>query len=555
MHHNTALRLPLAFDPERLRRDLAICEAEHWAQHFNQRDYAGEWTGIALRSATGQAADIHATPAHSSAYVDTPLLARCDYFRAILEDFHCEKETARLLSLTPGSEIKEHRDLGLGYPHGTFRLHIPIETDEGVRFRVAGHDLPMQAGECWYADFDQPHSVLHQGERRRVHLVFDCQRNAWSDELFSRAGYRFETEKNAARYDTGTLAQIIAELEKMDTDAARALIAQLHTNASAAPVPNDWSEWIPSRITATPDGPQVQWTYLNGKKFVEPFFENTLAKCRSNAHNAGLLRPSGSLEFLLEASQKIEFVAPTAFIFHVSRCGSTLLSQLLSLDDSNIVAAEVPLFDEILKMPFGKFEQTDSDQSEALLAAAIRFLGQKRSGRETRFFVKLDSWHLFFYPIFRKKYPETPFFLLTRRPDEVLRSHQKQRGLQAIPGYLDAPMFAPDAPPDADNGWEHYFCQVLARYYAAMEQIVAQDTNAQLMDYAEGPSQLLQQLAAHTGWNWDADLSARIAERSQYHAKHPHEIFQEQPVEMADAPALAAAFEAYRRLKRAGLKI
>jgi hypothetical protein len=554
MYHNTALKLPLAFDPERLRHDLAICEAEHWAKHFNQRDYAGEWTGIALRSTTGQAADIYANPAHLSGYVDTPLLARCAYFREILEAFHCEKETARLLSLAPGSEIKEHRDLGLGYPHGAFRLHIPIETDEGVRFRVAGQDLPMQAGECWYADFDRPHSVLHRGERRRVHLVFDCQRNTWSDELFLRAGYRFETEKNAEQYDAGTLAKVIAELEKMDTDAARALIAQLRVSPPPPPALNDSSEWIPSQIVSNPDGPCVQWTYLNGKKFTEPFFQDTLAKCRSHAQKAGLQPPDSSLEFLLEASRKIEFVAPTAFIFHVSRCGSTLLSQLLGLDDSHIVAAEVPLFDEILKMPFGKFEQAHAAQSEELLAAAIRFLGQKRSGRETRFFVKLDSWHLFFYSILRKIYPETPFFLLSRRPDEVLRSHQKQRGLQTIPGYLDAQMFAPDAPPDATSGWEVYFCQVLARYYAAMERIATQDANAHWVDYAEGGLHLLRRLAEHAGWEWDADLGARIAERSQYHAKHPHEIFQEPPVEMADLPALAAASEAYQRLRKMNLK-
>lgn len=223
---NRFFKLPLALDVSRLRQDLAICEAERWAQHFNTRDYDGEWTGIALRSVSGGSNDIYAHSETPGIFTNTPLLEKCVYFKAILSQLACDIETVRLLALSPGSQIKTHRDPGLGYSHGAFRLHLPIYTDDQVLFRVDGCDLQMQVGECWYADFDLPHSVEHKGTERRIHLVIDGRRNAWSDAWFGSAGYDFEAERRASQPDPETLERIIAQLSLMDTDTARALIAQ-----------------------------------------------------------------------------------------------------------------------------------------------------------------------------------------------------------------------------------------------------------------------------------------------------------------------------------------
>ncbi len=41
----------------------------------------------------------------------------------------------------------------------------------------------------------------------------------------------------------------------------------------------------------------------------------------------------------------------------------------------------------------------------------------------------------------RKLYPQTPFILLYRQPGEVIRSQQKRRGMQSIPGLLEPEIF------------------------------------------------------------------------------------------------------------------
>jgi len=219
-------RLPFDFDAPPLVRDLRTCEAHAWMPHFNTRDYSGEWSSIALRSASGESADILSHP-EQAGYRDTPLLAACPAFSAVLEKFECEKESVRLLKLAAGAHIKPHRDLHAGYQHGFFRVHIPLETSEHVRFVVGGGLLDMKAGECWYADFSQLHSVENNGSMARVNLVLDCKRNAWSDHLFAQIGYDFAAEARARLPDADTRAKMIAQLATMKTETADRLIRQL----------------------------------------------------------------------------------------------------------------------------------------------------------------------------------------------------------------------------------------------------------------------------------------------------------------------------------------
>jgi hypothetical protein len=226
------LRLPLSFEPGRLVDDMVRCCGAEWTRHVNQRDYSGEWTGIALRSPSGTAGDLMSIPGNAG-YRDTPLLAECRYFAEILDGLACEKETARLLRLAPGAVIHEHTDLGASYADGFFRLHVPITTNDQTRFVVGGEALPMHPGECWYADFTLPHSVRNDGATDRVHLIIDGCRNEWSDRLFEAAGYDFAAEALERQPDQQTRRMIIDELRARGTEIDLQLARQLEDGADA----------------------------------------------------------------------------------------------------------------------------------------------------------------------------------------------------------------------------------------------------------------------------------------------------------------------------------
>ncbi len=187
--------LSLRFDPAHLRADLERLSGESWRAHFVRQNYAGEWSVLPLRSkrgATHPSAMIYADPMCMD-FVDTPLLAACPYFQEVLAAFECPLHSARLMRLTPGSEIKEHSDFDLGAEFGKARLHIPILTSEHVDFYLNGTTVAMSPGESWYLRLSDPHRVVNRGASDRVHLVVDTIVNEWlRGELHAGAGVPLE---------------------------------------------------------------------------------------------------------------------------------------------------------------------------------------------------------------------------------------------------------------------------------------------------------------------------------------------------------------------------
>lgn len=232
-YNNSYFRLPIPAQGDKLLADLDLCLNHSWKQHYNQKDFSGNWQAISLRSQTGNAEDVMAYNSDIS-FKDTSLLKECSYFSGLLGEMPFEKESVRLLRLAAGSLIKEHRDQGLAYRFGCFRLHIPIVTHTQVEFKVGGHHIEMHQAECWYADFDLPHSVHNNSDKDRVHLVIDGKRNAWTDDLFARCGYNFEEEKKALDYSVATKKQMIEQLRTMNTAGAHDLIKKLEAELAAA---------------------------------------------------------------------------------------------------------------------------------------------------------------------------------------------------------------------------------------------------------------------------------------------------------------------------------
>ncbi|MEO7978194.1 aspartyl/asparaginyl beta-hydroxylase domain-containing protein [Flavobacterium sp.] len=218
-------KLPIYFSIEKLQKELAICENDLWTPHFNTNRYEGNWTSVSLRSQSGMVNDI--TSFANTEHKNTSLLDRCSYFKEIMDWFECEKEAVRLLRLGPGSEIKEHFDNDTSYEDGFFRIHIPIITNAEVFFYVDKKLVPMKMGECWYANFQLPHSVENKSSEPRIHLTLDCIRNDWSDKLFEEMGFDIHYCQQEAPYSDEMKQKIIAELSLNPSEAGAKIIADL----------------------------------------------------------------------------------------------------------------------------------------------------------------------------------------------------------------------------------------------------------------------------------------------------------------------------------------
>ena len=306
-------------------------------------------------------------------------------------------------------------------------------------------------------------------------------------------------------------------------------------------------DWIPYRLFEEGGTDYCRWLYLGDEKITEPFFEETIARCRKLPDNSRLIRCVSSVEVLPEWAQQIETVAPTTFIFHISRCGSTLVSQLLDLQPANIVLSEVPFFDELLR---SGNKNNSMPATLPLLKASIEILGARRNETSTNLFIKVDSWHVHFYKQLRELYPQIPFILLYRRPDEVIRSQQKNRGMQAVPGLLEPEIFGFDKNEIIQLGLDEYMARVIESYLQAFLQILKADKLALPVNYNEGAIAIVNKIAAFTGITINEKEIEMMKQRSDFHGKYPGQFFAEIKMKEPVPDYLNRAFELYDEVEK-----
>ncbi|OCX54055.1 hypothetical protein BEL04_07210 [Mucilaginibacter sp. PPCGB 2223] len=241
----------------------------------------------------------------------------------------------------------------------------------------------------------------------------------------------------------------------------------------------------------------------------------------------------------------IDHVSPTSFIFHISRCGSTLLSQLLGLNEESISLSEVPIFDDILRLRY-KLPGITEEYTGELLQAAMKFYGQKRFGTEKNMFIKTDSWHIHFYRELRTLYPDVPFLLLYRAPAEVFESHVKLRGTQTVPGLIEPEVFgfANDGIPD----FHSFPAKVIASYLTAYITVASTDSLSVLLNYNEGMTAIMDKIARVTNIKYDTALRQKMEERTGYHSKYPGTVFSEQR-DMPPPECLWDALDLYNQVE------
>lgn len=226
------LKLPFLFDAGLLRQEVNALSAPVWLPHYQVKHYEGEWSAIPLRSINGNANDIIIAPGSNPDYQDTVFLQNSPYLQRVLKSFHCPLQAVRLLKLNAGSHIKEHRDLELNFESGEIRLHIPVITHSDVEFLLDEERLTLQEGECWYMNFNLPHSIHNRSHINRIHLVIDALVNDWVKAIFADTAVtvKKEIENPLIKNTEAIKKQIIRQLRRMDTDTSNKLADELENN-------------------------------------------------------------------------------------------------------------------------------------------------------------------------------------------------------------------------------------------------------------------------------------------------------------------------------------
>lgn len=106
--------------------------------------------------------------------------------------------------------------------------------------------------------------------------------------------------------------------------------------------------WLPYRYHAK--SRSIHWCLPAGHA-TEPFQDETISRYRQTVLLNQFITPKTSLASLDIQAQAVQTITPAGFIFHLSRCGSTLISGCLSELDTSCVFSESPVLTEILLDP------------------------------------------------------------------------------------------------------------------------------------------------------------------------------------------------------------
>lgn len=257
---------------------------------------------------------------------------------------------------------------------------------------------------------------------------------------------------------------------------------------------------------------RLRWCLPDGRA-TEPFHDQYISRCRQQRLLNQLLLPESGLP---EEIAEPDF-QPTGFIFHLSRCGSTLVSGSFAEMQSVQVLSESPLLTDVML-------DAGVDDSLRALIWLQAFGGRSPQVRDQgAVVVKWNAWDIFLWEQIRARFPRVPVLLLVRDPLEILASHSRSPGrhMGCDPALRRLhPVFAEPV----TNGLLHHQIAVLKALMAAFVTVTGAP-NVMVMDYRHLDIAAIQKIAGHFGLHPDEGELAAMVGRMQRHSKIPDQMF------------------------------
>ncbi len=319
-----------------------------------------------------------------------------------------------------------------------------------------------------------------------------------------------------------------------------------------------YAGWVPVGAQVEHDQLIVDLCRLDDRPLVEPFFDDSVAACMRLPFHALFRRRASAAELGAWLGPR-PAVVPAGFVFHMSRCGSTLLSQLLAAVPAHRVVSEAPPIDAALRgggADAGVDEATRGDWLRILLT----MMTQPPPAESWRLFVKFDSWHAQFMPLILRAFPEVPWVFLIRDPVQVLVSHMRRPGAQMVPGMVGFQRLGTDPEPGSGATRESYAARTLGAICQAAEQARALPASRGIVvDYADFPDAIESVILPHFDVAVGAHDRPAVEAALRRDAKNPwFDFTPDLDAKRAETtPAIQAAADrwalpTYRRLRALG---
>ena len=311
--------------------------------------------------------------------------------------------------------------------------------------------------------------------------------------------------------------------------------------------------WIPFALRWEPAGPVIDWCYVGAHRFVEPFFDQAIEQRQRHGDDRDRLRATSAeaLNNLLECRQGLP---PAGFIFHASRCGSTLVAQMLASIPHCRVLSEPAILGTLFRAARREGFCVD-DWHVRSLRGIVAALGMPAEQSERHFFIKFDSAAILTMPLIRRAFPEVPWVFVYREPMEILGAHFLQPVHGLPPGVAQLGLIEGDSSAFEHMPPEEFWTRVLSRRFE--EALEAYEFGkGLLLNYRQLPEAVWQSLLPHFGAACSPEEIVCMRAASRLYAKNPSRAFvpDGELKQRAASPVLRAQAETlvmphYRRLE------
>ena len=187
--------------------------------------------------------------------------------------------------------------------------------------------------------------------------------------------------------------------------------------------------FLPVDAVVVDGRPGLLWLDMTGIDLAEPFFQQTVDRAKKEDRRELFTE----FDVLLQLEKALDSVPPTGFIFHSSRCGSTLVSNACRAIKNTIVLSEPSAIDKLVARfitdaPAGSVKES---LYSVFLRATLHALGQRRTGTEQHLIVKFACCSFAQFERIRRIWPRVPWLFLYRDPIETIVSN-----LTDVPPWL-----------------------------------------------------------------------------------------------------------------------
>jgi hypothetical protein len=244
----------------------------------------------------------------------------------------------------------------------------------------------------------------------------------------------------------------------------------------------DLRGWLPVDAVVVDARPGLCWMDMSGMSLAEPFFQQTVDRARTESHRRELFT---EFDVLLQLERLLHSVPPTGFIFHSSRCGSTLLANACRAISGSVVLSEANALDKLVARFITDAPEGSVKESlySVFLRSTMHALGQRRCGNEQHLFVKFAAVSFAQIDRIQRIWPRVPWVFLYRDPIETIVSN-----LADVPPWLldaDRRILATIigvAPDDvAEMRLEELCARTIGSLYARAERVA--NDNCLLLNY------------------------------------------------------------------------